>query len=64
VLVSTTDAGITGERRWTETPAKLELTPDHDSVEAKLPDGTTAWFVNLYADGLVASSDYFETAKQ
>jgi dienelactone hydrolase len=33
VLVSTTDAGITGERRWTETPAKLELTPDHNSID-------------------------------
>ena len=63
VLVSTTDTGITGERHWIETPAKLELTPDHASVEARLPPGTTAWFINLHAEGLVASSDYFETAK-
>lgn len=64
VLVSTTDAGITGERRWTETPASLERAPDHTSVEATLPPGTTAWFINLHAGGLVASSDYFETEKQ
>lgn len=62
VLVSTTDTGITGSRQWTTTPATLEQTGNSVIVEARLPSGTTAWFVNLHSGDLVASSDYIESS--
>jgi len=60
VLISTTDTGFTGSRRWTTAPAKLKQEQNRVSSEATLPPGTTAWFVNLHTGDLVASSDYFE----
>jgi dienelactone hydrolase len=63
VLISTTDLGFTGKRRWTTSPAKLDPTQDHVTVEVKLPAGTSAWFVNLHSGDLIASSDFFETKR-
>lgn len=45
-------------------PANLECTPEHVRVKAKLTPGSTAWFINLHAKGLVASSGHFESTKQ
>ena len=58
VLVSTTGTGITGARNWIESPAELKSTGDSWQASARLPPNTTAWFVNVHADGLTASSKY------
>lgn len=61
VLVSTTDKGFTGTRKWTETPANLEtFNGTVTSTSASLPPGTTAWYINAYADKLTLTSDYQE----
>ena len=61
VLVSTTDKGFTGTRKWVETPANLELfNGTIASTSAPLPAGTTAWYINAYADKLTLTSDYQE----
>ena len=58
VLISTTDAGFTGQRKWLEAPARLEQRGTTWLVTAALPVGTTAWFVNVRGGILTASSDY------
>jgi cephalosporin-C deacetylase-like acetyl esterase len=61
VLVSTTDKGFTGTRKWVETPANLEtFNGTVASISAPLPAGTTAWYINAYADQLTLTSDYQE----
>lgn len=60
VLVSTTDRGFTGNRKWTETPAKLIREGAGWSATATLPPGTTAWFMNVRAGDLTVSSDFQE----
>jgi dienelactone hydrolase len=60
VLISTTETGITGSRNWTESPAALKSTGDSWKASAKLPANTTAWFINVQADGLTASSKFQE----
>lgn len=62
VLISTSDTGITGERRWAQTPATLEQRGERWHVSATLPPDTTAWYINLRSGGLTTSSDYQETA--
>ena len=57
-LVSTVDAGIMGEREWTESSAKFEQREGQWKVTGSVPPKTTAWFVNLYCEGLVASSSF------
>ena len=59
-LITTTDAGFTGNCTWTESPASMERQGDGWIVTAPLPAGTTAWFANVHSDDLVASSDYQE----
>ena len=60
-LVSTTDTGVTGERKWIESPASLKQVDDSYSISSKIPAGSTAWFVNaITKDGLTVSSDYQE----
>ena len=49
--------------RWMTAPAQFKQKRNHVSVEAVLPPGTTAWFVNLHCGDLIASSDFFETRK-
>jgi cephalosporin-C deacetylase-like acetyl esterase len=62
VLVSTTDKGFTGTRKWVETPASLDVFSEtFATASAPLPAGTTAWYVNVYADTLTLSSDYQES---
>ena len=58
ILVSTTDEEITGERSWVETPAELKRVDEGRDVSAALPEGATAWFVNLLSDRLTASPDF------
>ena len=61
VLISTSDAGVTGGRKWAESPAKLEKRGDEWTATAPQPDGATAWFVNVRSEKLTASSDFQET---
>ena len=58
VLVTTTDTGFTGSRKWIETPATLTKQGDTWLVTGTLPTGTTAWFANIRSGKLTASSDY------
>ncbi len=60
VLVSTTDKGFTGTRKWVETPAMAASGGGGTTTSAPLPPGTTAWYVNAYAGDLTLSSDYQE----
>jgi len=60
VLISTTGTGHTGSRTWVETPATLTQENGLWVAEADVPQGTTAYFLNLKAGPLTASSDYFE----
>lgn len=60
VLVSTTDTGHTGGRRWIESPATVKKVGDHWIAEASVPEGTTACFINVKNGQLTAMSDYFE----
>ena len=59
VLVSTTDKGFTGTRKWVETPAAA-ASGGGTTASAPLPPGTTAWYINAYADKLTLTSDYQE----
>ena len=59
VLVSTTDRGATGDRKWTQTPAQLSKSSDGTwSARATLPPNTTNWFINAKSNGLTVSSRY------
>ena len=61
VLISTDDIGFTGTRKWVETPATLTVTNGiAATASAPLPPGTTAWYINAYADQLTLTSDYQE----
>ncbi len=62
LLCSTTDLGITGNRKWIESSAKLEKSSDKWIASAVLPSGTTAWFINVRSGDLTASSDYQNNA--
>jgi len=55
VLIHTADIGFTGDRQWTESPAKLSGGNGQYEVTAEIPTGATAWFFNITADGLYAS---------
>ena len=60
LLLSTTDTGFTGKRKWTESSAIVEKRDKGWLVTAPLPAGTTAWFVNARSGELTTSSDYQE----
>lgn len=60
VLVSTTDKGFTGTRKWVESPASAASGGGGTTASAPLPPGTTAWYLNAYADQLTLTSDYQE----
>ena len=60
VLVSTTDKGFTGSRKWIETPAAAASGGGGTTASAPLPPSTTAWYINAYADKLTLTSDYQE----
>jgi len=57
-LICTSANGFTGTRKWRELPVKFTQSKDSVIVSATLPRETTAWFINLSSEGLVASSDY------
>ena len=63
LLVSTTDTGFTGKRKWMESPATLERKGEEWVASTALPRGTTAWFLNAYSGKLAVSSDYQEPGK-
>ena len=55
------DQGITGDRKWTESPASIMKTKNGKwMVSSSLPEGATAWFVNARSGNLTVSSDYYE----
>ncbi|WP_222847042.1 alpha/beta hydrolase family protein [Pontiella desulfatans] len=58
MLVSTSDAGVTGSRNWVESPATLKQSGNSWMASAPLPSGTTAWFINVKSGPLTASSDF------
>jgi len=58
VLISTTDTGFTGGRKWIETSATLLTRGGRVLVTATLPPHTRAWFVNVRSGGLTGSSDF------
>lgn len=58
MLVSTTDSGVTGSRKWTESPATLERTVRGGRATAPLPSGTTAWILNVRSGALTVSSEF------
>lgn len=58
ILISTTDTGITGNRKWFESPAKLKRKADQWVVTATQPEGTTACFMNVKSGDLTLTSDY------
>lgn len=60
VLVSTTDRGFTGTRKWVEAPAAAATGGGGTTASAPLPPGTTAWYINAYSDKLTLTSDYQE----
>lgn len=60
VLVSTTESGITGSRKWIESPATLKKDGDLWIADAAVPAGTTACFINMKSGQLTTSSDYKE----
>ena len=57
-LVTTTDGGFTGRRRWTESATPFKQNQTRVIVMASLPESTTAWFISLRSGDLVASSDF------
>jgi hypothetical protein len=58
VLISTTDSGFTGSRKWVESSAALTKEGDVWIASAPLPSGTTAWFINVHSGGLTVSSEF------
>lgn len=58
MLISSTDSGFTGGRKWTETSAALETRKTRVLVTATLPPHTRAWFVNVRSGELTGSSDF------
>ena len=59
-LVHSTEKGVTGKRKWIQTPIRLVKQGTIWRADWPLPAGTTGWFINVEADGLIASSDYHE----
>ena len=59
-LISTADTGITGKRKWIESPATLERRAEQWVVTATQPERTTACFINVKSGGLTLTSDYTE----
>ncbi len=60
-LVTTTEDGATGSRKWVETPATLQRNGPVWTATAKLPSVATAWFMNAQCGDLIVSSEYQET---
>ncbi len=60
-LTTTTDTGHSSERKWVTVGVPFSQEKDRLVIEnLNIAQDTTAWFVNMMTDGLVASSDYFE----
>lgn len=60
-LIWTDGTGATGERNWNEIPVAVSLSTDGWLVRARVPDGATAWFVNVRAGELIVSSRLMES---
>ncbi|MGE3315288.1 MAG: alpha/beta hydrolase family protein [Planctomycetaceae bacterium] len=63
VLFHTTDGGYTADRKWEQSPAKMQTEGDRILVTASVPARTTACFFNFESDGLTVSSDFVELAR-
>jgi dienelactone hydrolase len=55
-LIWTSGHGLTGQRIWNEARAQVETSGTTATVSADLPEGVTAWFINVTSDGLTGSS--------
>ncbi|MDF7806605.1 acetylxylan esterase [Pontiellaceae bacterium B12219] len=61
VLIYSVDTGVTGSRNWVESVATLTEGRDGQwTVNAELPSGALAWFINVHSGALTASSGYNE----
>jgi dienelactone hydrolase len=58
ILISSTDSGVSGSKKWRETPAQLIKQNNLWVVKAQLPKNTNAWFVNARSGALTISSSY------
>lgn len=58
VLISSTDSGVSGDKKWQESEATLTRSGNEWLVSAALPKGVKAWFVNVKSGNLTLSSDY------
>ena len=63
-LVYSKDGGITGHRHWIQTQIRLVQKGNIWLADWPLPEGTTGWFINVEADGLIVSSDYHTEQSQ
>lgn len=59
-LWQTADTGYTGTRTWSSIPADVTVRSDSIHLSAELPPGSRAWFFNVHAGDLVASSEFVE----
>lgn len=59
-LVSSTDTGVSGSKKWQQSSAKIIKQDGQWIVKARLPKGTKAWFINAKSDDLTISSHYTE----
>jgi hypothetical protein len=59
-LISTTGTGDTSKREWIETAAVLKQEGGKWIATAPVPEDTTACFMNVSNEKLVATSDYLQ----
>jgi dienelactone hydrolase len=63
VLVSTQKVGFTGHRNWVQTPVELSRNGNTWTAVATVPEGSTAWFINVRSGDLTLSSDYEQSSR-
>ena len=60
MLFSSSDTGLTSERKWIQTTAALTHVGNKWVATALIPLGSTAFFLNVGSGNLVMSSRYLE----
>ncbi|MCC4831813.1 acetylxylan esterase [Shewanella sp. 10N.7] len=60
MLVSSTDNGVSGSKKWQQSPAKIIKKDGQWLIKSRLTKGTTAWFINAKSGNLTISSHYME----
>jgi dienelactone hydrolase len=63
-FVYTSDSGITGKRIWKSKLEEIRQNQDRVIVNVNIPEGTTAWFINLHSSKLIATSDFQEVTSE